>query len=112
MPASTGQLHLDERDKQELDHLLRTHLPWAEVWAYGSRTDGRSHDASDLDLVARGPKGSDGRPEPLDISSLLQLREALTDSSIPILVEIRDWCRLPLSFHREIEAHYVVLRKP
>lgn len=105
-------LHLDLRDKAELGRLLRQYLPMAEVWAYGSRTDGRSHDSSDLDLVARGPKGHYGAPEPLCFDSLTQLREALAESNIPILIEIRDWSCLPSSFHREIEAHYVVLQKP
>ena len=36
-----------------LVELLRRHVPEAEVWAYGSRVNGRSHDASDLDIVPR-----------------------------------------------------------
>ena len=35
--------------------------------------------------------------------------EALQDSTIPFLVEVRDWARLPESFHREIEHEHVVL---
>ena len=35
----------------------------------------------------------------------------MRESTIPFLVEARDWSRLPESFHREIERDYVVLLK-
>ena len=51
----TERLHLLLRHRERLEALLREHLPGVEVWAYGSRVNGRSHDGSDLDLVLRGP---------------------------------------------------------
>ena len=51
----TDRLHLSPRHRAEIAALLRKHLPDVEVWAYGSRVTGRSHDGSDLDLVLRGP---------------------------------------------------------
>ena len=50
------RLHLSPRHCEEIEALLHKHLPDVEVWAYGSRVNGRSHDGSDLDLVLRGPK--------------------------------------------------------
>ena len=84
--------------------ILRAHLPGVEVWAYGSRANGRSHEGSDLDLVLRGPA-----LEPLG-DGYLDLIEALEKSNIPILVQAHDWARLPESFHREIELGYVVVQ--
>ena len=84
--------------------ILRAHLPGVEVWAYGSRVNGRSHEGSDLDLVLRGPA-----LEPLG-DGYLDLIEALEKSNIPILVQAHDWARLPESFHREIERGYVVVQ--
>ena len=84
--------------------MLHKHLPGVEVWAYGSRVNGRSHDRSDLDLVLRGPKLAE-----IDTSRLADFIEALQDSTIPFLVEACDWARLPESFHREIEREHVVL---
>ena len=84
--------------------LLRTHLPDVEVWAYGSRVNGRSHDGSDLDLVLRGP---DLKKIPAD--QLGDFEEAVRESNIPFLVEAHDWARLPERFHREIEREHVVL---
>ena len=98
------RLHLLPRHRTPIETLLREHLPGVEVWAYGSRVNGRSHDGSDLDLVLRGP-GLDK----IDASRLAEFTEALRDSTIPFLVEARDWARLPESFHREIEREHVVL---
>ena len=44
-----------ELAEEDIEALLREHVPGIEVWAYGSRVNGESHDASDLDLVLRGP---------------------------------------------------------
>ena len=97
-------LHLSSRHREEIEALLHKHLPGVEVWAYGSRVNSRSHDGSDLDLVLRGPKLAE-----IDISRLADFIEALQDSTIPFLVEARDWARLPKSFHSEIEREHVVL---
>ncbi len=100
----TERLYLSSKHRAVIEALLREHLPGVEVWAYGSRVNGRSHDGSDLDLVMRGP----GLNE-IPIGQLGDFEEAVRDSTIPFLVEARDWARLPERFHREIERGYVVL---
>ena len=92
------------RYREQLEALLRQHVPDAEVWAYGSRVNGQSHDGSDLDLALRGLN-----LEPLGYE-YVELVEALEQSNIPILVQVHDWARLPESFHREIERDYVVVQ--
>ena len=77
-----------------------------EVWAYGSRVNGGSHSASDLDLVLRSFS-----LDPIDSRKLFALKEALKESGIPFLVEAGDWALLPKSFHQEIEKNHVVLFK-
>lgn len=100
----TERLHLLPRHRAQLEALLREHLPGVEVWAYGSRVNGQSHEGSDLDLVLRGP---DLRG--IDFFALDDFTRALHDSTIPFLVEARDWARLPERLHREIEREYVVV---
>ena len=100
----TDRLHLPFRYRQEIELLLRKHTPGVEVWAYGSRVTGQSHDGSDLDLVLRGPGLA-----PIPSGTIRALKNALHDSNVPILVEAKDWARLPESFHREIEREYVEL---
>ena len=101
----TDKLDMPRRYRDQLEVLLREHVPDAEVWAYGSRVTGQSHDGSDLDLVLRSLT-----LEPL-ADGYLDLTEALEQSSIPILVQVHDWARLPESFHREIEREYVVVQR-
>ena len=98
------KLHLTARHRANIKALLKQHLPDVEVWVYGSRVNGRSHDGSDLDIVLRGP----GLTR-IDAVRLADLVEALRDSRLPFLVELHDWARLPESFHQEIEREYVVL---
>ncbi|MDE0043176.1 MAG: restriction endonuclease subunit S [Candidatus Poribacteria bacterium] len=100
----TDRLDLPSRYRDQIKVLLREHVPGVEVWAYGSRVNGESHDASDLDLVLRGPD-----LERIPSGQLADLNEALEESNVPIIVQVHDWARLPESFHREIEQAYVVL---
>ncbi len=99
----TERPHLSPRHRRQLETLLREHLPDVEVWAYGSRVNGRSHDGSDLDLALRGPNLQE-----IPGSSLDAFLEALRESNIPFLVEARDWARLSESFRREIEREYAL----
>ena len=40
---------------------------------------------------------------------MTELREALRETTVPFLIEVRDWAALPDRFHREIEREHVVL---
>ncbi len=97
-------LHLPARHRATLEALLREHLPDTEVWVYGSRVNGQSHDGSDLDLVLRGP----GLAK-IDAMRYADFLEAVRESTIPFLVEAHDWARLPETFHRGIERDHVVV---
>ena len=101
----TDRLALPLRYRKQLKALLDEHVPGVEVWAYGSRVNGESHEGSDLDLALRGPA-----LEPLD-GGFYDLLEAIEKSNIPILVQAHDWAMLPESFHREIERDYVVVQQ-
>ena len=101
----TDRLALPLRYLDQLEALLSEHVPDVEVWAYGSRINGESHEGSDLDLVLRDPA-----LEPLD-GGFYDLLEEIEKSNIPILIQVHDWARLPESFHREIERDYVVVQE-
>ena len=90
--------HLPPEYRRILKALLRTHLPDVEVWAYDSRMNGRSHDASDLELVLRGPGLKKIPPDQLG-----DFEDAVRESNIPIPVQAHDWARLPERCHCEIE---------
>ena len=91
-------------DRQRLRSLIKTYLPGVTGRIYGSRVTGRAHDGSDLDLAL---VTADSQPIPID--DLERFRQAVNDSLIPILVDARDWARLPNHFHAEIEKTFVEL---
>ena len=98
-------LKLDPDDLDAITSILQRWVPEAEVWAYGSRVRGNCHEASDLDLVIRNPQNLH-QPTP----SLGQLKQALKDSNVPILVDVMDWACLPEAYRQDIERGYVVVR--
>ena len=103
----SDRLRLSRRHRAEIETLLRKRLPDIEVWVYGSRVTGRSHDGSDLDLVLRAPG-----LKKIPAAALADLADSIRESAIPFLVEAHDWARLPARFHREIERSHVVLLAP
>ena len=98
------QLILPLKYKSLLKRLFKKHTPNVEVLAYGSRIQGKSHPASDLDLALRSPDLKKIPPKKLNA-----LRSALSESSIPFLVEARDYALLPKSFQLEIEKSHIVV---
>lgn len=81
--------------------IFNEYCPEAEIWAYGSRLNGDSHDGSDLDLVVKSFNNPDKK--------LYELREILIESNIPFLIDINEFDSLPISFQQEILNSYVVL---
>ncbi len=74
------------------------------IWAYGSRVNGQAHDMSDLDLVLISKDNSK-----ININEYIDFKEVLTDSNIPILIQVLDWNRIPHYFHQNILDNYEVL---
>ncbi len=98
-------MHLREKDRIRIIALAeKCFQSPIEIWAYGSRVNGDSHEGSDLDLVIKSKND-----EPIDWHELENFQEALRDSNIPILVEPKDWHRIPLSFQKNILRKYEVL---
>ncbi|MEN9416116.1 MAG: hypothetical protein RLZ62_2420 [Bacteroidota bacterium] len=95
---------LRDKDREKLITIFSGVDTAFEVWAYGSRVNGDAHEGSDLDLVIRTP---DLRKIPVDV--FLLLKDRIQQSTIPIIVELFDWARLPESFHRNIMARHEVL---
>ena len=102
-PSSADRLCLSTKHRRVLEALLREHLPDVEVWVYGTRVQARCHTGRDLDLVLRGPG-----LEKIPTEQLADFADAVRKSTIPFLVEARDWARLPERFRWEIERDHGV----
>jgi predicted nucleotidyltransferase len=103
---SLQTIHLPVRYRQVVLDAVKQYIPEADVFAYGSRVRGDYHAASDLDLVVRFPENFSASQS---FSKLEALREALSDSRLPIFVQLVDWNRIPESFRDEIRACHVTL---
>lgn len=98
-------INLRPQDKQAIIDIARQTLPAnAQLLAYGSRVNGTSHDTSDLDLAIKTPTDA-----PLKSSQFVKFRDALQDSTIPILIQVMDWHKIPTTFQQNINANYKVL---
>ncbi len=97
----TDAIDISVGDHKLVLDLLKQHLPNVAVWAYGSRVKWTARPQSDLDLVAFASCEQK--------SAVLNLREALEESSLPFPVDLFIWDELPESIRRWIEAEYVVL---
>lgn len=95
---------LNDKHRDKLIKIFQTSDYKFEIWAYGSRVDGSAHSASDLDLVLRTQN-----LEPMEINEFVRLFDLINDSTIPFLVELRDWARLPQSFWNNIIQNHEVL---
>lgn len=76
--------------------ILSTHLPHAQLQAFGSRTTGRAKPFSDLDLAVLDDLRFSDR-------ELATARYALEESALPIRVDLVRWSQLPQSLRGVIE---------
>jgi predicted nucleotidyltransferase len=98
-------LNLRPKDKEAICRIAKESFNSPiKILAYGSRVNGDSHDTSDLDLVIK-PQGL----KPVNLEEINRFREKLQDSTIPIIVQVMDWSRIPDSFKVNIQKRNEVL---
>lgn len=98
-----NKFNLKEEYAKYLKEIFDKYCPEAEIWAYGSRVFGDSHDGSDLDLALISFNSEQ--------KDLAHLKSLINDSDVPFLVDIVDFRLLPDYFKREIEKKYIVFYK-
>ncbi len=89
-------LDLDKKHLEIIKQILAEHVSEFEVLAYGSRVTGTAKPFSDLDLVIM-------TTEPLPIRRMARLREAFSESDLPIKVDIADWATTDEGFRGIIQ---------
>ena len=85
---------------EEVRSILRSHLPNAHAWAYGSRVQGRAKRFSDLDLAVKAEKE-------LGLSEMFAIKDAFSESDLPIRVDVLDLHCVSPEFLAEIEDQLV-----
>jgi uncharacterized protein len=100
---NAAALGLSSEDLATLLAILDRYIPRAEVWAFGSRVQGTARPFSDLDLVMV-------QDAPIDAQTKAELRYALSESSLPIKIDLVEWSRTQPAFREAIRENYVQLK--
>ncbi len=97
-------LDLDARHLETVKRILARHVPEFDVLAFGSRVTGEVKEFSDLDLVIM-------TTEPLPVRRIARLKEAFSESDLPIKVDVVDWAATDDNFRAIIRRGTEVVRK-
>lgn len=98
-------IDIPQEQLNRLTLLITSHLPDAEVWAIGSRTDGTARAYSDLDLVVV-------LPGKMPFERYLRVRNAFSESDLSFRVDVMDYHRLNPSFRKLVQERHHVLYTP
>lgn len=100
-------IHLEPRHLELVKKILLQHVPDCTVWVFGSRVSGiRIKPFSDLDLAIICQNSTNS-------SQLNSLKEAFTESDLPIKVDIINWDDIDDAFKSIIKnQHEPILLSP
>ena len=90
-------IQLPESHVHTIQRILCQQVPQAQVFAFGSRVNGKPRKYSDIDLAI-------ALPQPLGLRRLRQLKDAFEDSDLPICVDIVDWSVADPDFKAAVKA--------
>lgn len=96
-------IDLPEAHRRQVLAIIRARLPEAKVWVYGSRAKGQARRYSDLDLML------DDHGKTISGSVLGNLDEDFDESSLPIIVELRDMAEIDAAFLARVQKDFLPL---
>lgn len=98
-------IDLRAKDRRTIERIATTIFDAnTEIWVYGSRVTGHCHDVSDLDLLVKPAANTE-----LNLEKLTEFKEALHDSTIPIVIQVFSWADIPEPFRENIMQRHEVL---
>src|SRR5689334_20359719 len=97
-----NHLMLDPADFQTVKSILKQYVPHLQVVAFGSRVSKQCKKHTDLDLCILGKHA-------LSLQEEANLKEAFSESNLPIRVDIVHWAALSSEFKKIIQQTGVVL---
>lgn len=98
--AELDTIDIERKDLKIVKSIFARHLPYKQVWAYGSRVKWTATHTSDLDCVVFGATDSE----------IANTKEALDESDIPFEVQLLNWETIPPDFRENIRGQYFVLQ--
>ena len=98
--AELDTIDVELKDLKIVKSIFARHLPYKQVWAYGSRVKWTAGHMSDLDCVVFGATDSE----------IANTKEAFDESDIPFEVQLLNWETIPDDFKENIREQYFILR--
>jgi len=95
-------IDLDKKHLNTVIRILNEKAPDCEVRAFGSRVEGTAKKYSDLDLLLKGE-------DRLSWGEIESLKDAFSESDLPILVDVVDWHAIGDEFREIAEKRSEVL---
>ena len=89
-----ANLDLADRYVDFIINTVKSILPDAEIYIYGSRVQGKAREYSDVDIALRGD---------IDFDKLLKIKALFEDSTFPYKVDVVDLSSLTPEFLNIIE---------
>lgn len=96
-------IDLSQQEWELVKRILNQLVPGLEVWAFGSRSNGKAKRYSDLDLAVISQ-------QPLPLATMAALREAFDESDLPMKVDVVDWATTREPFRKIISDNKVVVQ--
>ena len=97
-----SKLQLDPHYLSIVKDIVKTNIPDHAVFVFGSRAKGTAKPHSDLDLCLSGK-------EKITLSQFIILKEAFSESDLPMRVDIVDAQSISPQFKRLIEENCIKL---
>src|SRR3989338_4210993 len=80
------------------------HAPHIKIFAFGSRVKGTARKYSDFDLALDAG-------HPLDLSVLIKIKNTLSETDLPMVIDVVDYCSLSPEFKALVDAQKLKLGK-
>ncbi|CAN5462047.1 nucleotidyltransferase domain-containing protein [soil metagenome] len=97
-------LDLDARYLKIIKAILKEYVAEYEVHVFGSRVTGKAKLYSDIDLLLKGN-------EPLEWRRLESLKDAFSESNLPISVDVVDWNTISAEFAKMIASYSQIIQE-
>jgi predicted nucleotidyltransferase len=97
-------IDLEPRYLEELVRIVKAHLPHGRLGFFGSRVMGKARKTSDVDIALITADGSE-----ISEQTMIRLKEALEDSTLPMRVDVIDWQTTAAGFKAKVEKDLVTV---
>lgn len=98
----TRVIGLSFREISKILKCIHLHIPRVKVFAFGSRVKGNPRKYSDFDVALHAG-------HPVELSRLAKIKHCLSETDIPIHIDVVDYCSVSKDFKTLIDKQKIDL---